>query len=123
MHRFSFDLTLSTDANTDFATFGFVWNAFFISDPFVSECSRFAVDPTENYGISREDADKLRHLNKLLDDAVEDALNAGCLRLQNGMEVETGDFAGIYFSGDEHRKGFYESFARYMMAEYQQAFN
>lgn len=36
-----------------------------ITDPFTSECGRFQVDPTAEYGITREQAIQLCILNKL----------------------------------------------------------
>lgn len=123
MHRFSFELVLDNNVHTDCSIFGFVWKGVFITDPYSSDCSRFEVDPTEAYGISRDDAEQLRKLNQSLEDAVEDALNAGCLRIQNVMGVESGDFAGVYFSGDEQRKALFDTFAKYILAEYQQEVN
>lgn len=36
-----------------------------------------------------------------IEDLAEDALNAACLEIQKKLGVESGDVAGLYFSGTE----------------------
>ena len=36
---------------------GFEWNGFWITDPTMSECGRFEVDPEEYYGVKLEGYD------------------------------------------------------------------
>lgn len=43
----------------------------------------------------------LAFINAALEDATQDALNAGCLTLQNAMGVKQGDVAGVHFSGTD----------------------
>lgn len=38
----------------------------------------------------------------LSDDVLEEALNAACVVVQRHLRVETGDVAGVYFSGNDH---------------------
>lgn len=56
------------------------------------------------HGLSADEAKALRQVNALLEEATDAALNEGCWKLQTGMGVEAGDFAGVYFSGDERIK-------------------
>lgn len=121
MHHFNLDLVLGQDPNTDMPVFGFERNSFFIFDPMSSECSRFIVDPTENYGISKEDAAELARLNKLIETATQVALNAGCLSIQDAVGISHGDFAGIHFSGNENAKPIADALAKYLFAEYEHA--
>jgi len=70
MIKFSRSVEIGEDFN-NITVFGFSINDMFIVDPYVSECGRFNVDPVETYGISKEDADNLVKLNKILEEAVQ----------------------------------------------------
>jgi hypothetical protein len=121
MFKFSIPIEQGEDPNTDLAAFGFVHDHVFVVHPFVSACSRFAVDPTKHYGISRADADELVRLNKLLDTATQAALNAGCKAVQDEMGITSGDAAGVFFSGDENVRAFSKGMADYIQFELVQA--
>lgn len=121
MHKFSHPLTTGEDASTNLPVFGFILNDMLISDPFSSECGRFKVDPTETYGVSQEDAMQLVELNKLVDRATQDALNAGCLTAQNTLGIETGDAAGLFFSGSTYVRPVAQAMVDYILFEYKQA--
>lgn len=59
----------------------------------------------------------LAYLQEVVEDAVEDAINAGCRRIQDYLGVTDGGFAGVYFSGLEHRKKLLEVFIAYAAEE------
>jgi hypothetical protein len=44
---------------------GFVHEDFFITEPFTTECGRFEVDPTEYYGITKDEAEMIEKYNTL----------------------------------------------------------
>jgi hypothetical protein len=99
MYQFSRPLVKGTDANTSLPVFGFVINDMFISAPTISSCSRFEVDPQVEYGLSPKEVEDLNALNMLLDTATQAALNHGCLAIQEALGIESGDVAGVHFSG------------------------
>ncbi|MFC4518498.1 hypothetical protein [Cupriavidus pinatubonensis] len=47
---------------------------------------------------------------------VENALNAACLSVQDGLKVSAGDVAGVFFSGSQ-KEAFQAMFARYVLCE------
>lgn len=51
--------------------------------------------------LQPSDRFNLALINAALEEATEDALNAGCLALQNAMGVKEGDVASIHFSGTD----------------------
>lgn len=67
-------------------------------------------------GPSEVQVDMLALLNKTLEQAVDDALDAACLPIQSMLGM-AGDFAGVYFSGTDTIQPFNDNIARYMMAE------
>ncbi|MBF6989323.1 hypothetical protein [Cupriavidus sp. IK-TO18] len=52
----------------------------------------------------------------LVEKLVEDALNAACLAVQDGLKVTAGDVAGVFFSGSQ-KEAFQAMFARYVLCE------
>ena len=40
-------------------TLGFNYNGFFITDPSLSECGRFEMNPTKDYGLTKEQVKQL----------------------------------------------------------------
>lgn len=52
----------------------------------------------------------------LVEKLVDDALNAACLSVQNGLKVSAGDVAGVFFSGSQ-KEVFQAMFARYVLCE------
>jgi hypothetical protein len=44
---------------------GFNWNGYFITDPFVSECSRVSVNPKKEYGLTDEQIKRINDENGL----------------------------------------------------------
>lgn len=117
MHKFKLVLELGSDPSTDQPKFGFTVDGTLIHDPRMSECGRFGVDPTDTYRIPPEDVTALEALNKAVEAAAEDALNAGARTIQDALGVFTGDVAGIHFSGAEHRLKLEKMFAEYALAE------
>ena len=65
---------------------------------------------------SQEQSNVLQQLNELLDSAVEDALNAGCLRVQTALKIQFGDAAGVFFTG-HHRQVVHNAFRDYLLIE------
>lgn len=118
MHQFALPLETGDDAITGLPVFGFSINDMFITDPFLSECGRFKVNPTEVYGLSQDDANHLVALNKLVDTATQDALNAGCLAVQQALGIETGDVAGVHFSGPAEIRPVAQAMVDYIQTEY-----
>ena len=47
------------------STLGFDYNGTFITDPFVSECSRFVLDPIKNYGLTKKQTNDIIKYNQL----------------------------------------------------------
>jgi hypothetical protein len=89
-----------------------------ISDPRKSTCGRFEADPVKDYGLTKEQVVDLLALNDSVEEAVEAALHAGCAEIQALLQVTDGGFAGIYFSGPEHREVMAKIFADYGLSEY-----
>jgi hypothetical protein len=94
-----------------------------ITNPFISSCGRFDVDPVEEYQIPLEAAKLMLSINRkrlqeiepvkaaivdmsavdidlLIEDAAQAAINAGCLLIQQRIKQTDGGIAGIAFSGD-----------------------
>lgn len=117
MYNFEKPIKLGADPRTDLPVFGFAINHMFIHDPYISECGRFDVDPQQVYGISKEDAQNLKNLNQLVEDATQAALNAGCMAIQTAMGVMSGDVAGVHFSGPEQTAPVALAMAEYMLSE------
>ena len=118
--KLNFKLELLENAEGNLA-FGFTHekSGTFIAEPFLCTSGMEPIDPTEEYGISKEEADFIVKLNEALENATEDAVNAGCLAVQQAIGVTRGDYAGVYFSGDVERKKVREVFAKYMHSELQ----
>lgn len=89
---------------------------FFIVDPYQSTCGRFDAKPAD-YGLTEEEGVFIAAINKAIEQATEDAINAGCLAVQTSLGVTAGDFAGVYFSGDAQRELVRSVFAIYALRE------
>ena len=46
---------------------GFVYEGMFITEPDSSECGRFMVDPTQEYGLTKKEFDLIMKFNKIHD--------------------------------------------------------
>lgn len=119
---FFLSLKIDTDSTTNLAVFGIVVNDFFITDPSLSECGRFKVDPQATYDVPAEWSNALCWLNKTLDQACEDAINAGCLHIQNQLNVTDGGFAGIFFSDNDNREGLQIVLAHYLYEQLEHSY-
>lgn len=117
MIAFTKPLMQGDDPETGMPVLGFEADGMFIHKPRLSSCGRFSVNPTEAYGISGAEADALVALNKVLDQATEDAINAGCLTLMNHLGVTDGGIAGVCFSGNSARAQVARPLARYLLTE------
>ncbi|MCC5610554.1 hypothetical protein LC612_28345 [Nostoc sp. CHAB 5834] len=72
---------------------------------------------TLTVGLSDEAASYLKKVNDLLDSSTTRALDELCLSVQEGLGVETGDYAGLYFSGSEKANPLREVIAEYLLSE------
>lgn len=118
MHKFALPLEKGEAVVTDLPVLGFSINDMFISNPFLSECGRFDVDPVETYGLSLQDATELVRLNTLIAEATQAALDAGCLAIQTALDIETGDLASLHFSGSERVRPVAQAMTDYLLSEY-----
>jgi len=118
--KLSFELKLSEGEH---AIFGFEHDGAFITDPYLCDAGMMPVDPADEYGITKEEADHVVMLNSALESATEDAVNAACLNIQQALGVTAGDFAGRYFSGDVQKDQIRTVLASYMQAEMKDAEN
>ena len=73
------------------------------------------VDPQEHWGLSQEQANFIVGLNDQLSEAVEDAINAACLRLQTFAGITDGGYAEVHFSDPAVRNKLMEVFAAYIV--------
>lgn len=102
----------------------FISRGIAVSNPRLSTCSRFEVAPS-SYGLTQEQADAMIGLNRVIadvarivmdsakvsvtmgqtdDDAIDNMMNAGAAAIQNQLGIDTGDFAAMYFSGEDIAK-------------------
>ncbi|MFY2658194.1 hypothetical protein ACOTC5_29795 [Achromobacter xylosoxidans] len=86
-----------------------------------SDCGRFRVDPQTEYNLTPEQVQLFDDLQGLLESAVEVAVNAGCLAIQQRLGVDSGDLAGVIFSGDDAKNDFRRAFGQYLLAEFNAA--
>lgn len=119
MHRFTFPLEVCEDPSSGIAQLGLVINGTVIFEPSASECGRFLVAPETAYGLSTEDVSQLESLNKLVADATQAALDAGCQAVQKALGVTAGDWAGAHFSEAARTSPVAKAMAEYILAEYQ----
>jgi len=110
---------LAISDNVDgLACVGVVSKEFFVVDPYMSECGRFEVEPSE-YGLTQDQARFIKGFNDALEIATDDAINGGALEMQKFLGVTAGDFAGRYFSGISERNNIRHALAAYGLAEYE----
>lgn len=119
MHKFSHPLETGIDANTGLPVFGFNLRHTFITEPLLSECGRFTVDPVKHYGVTEQDASELAALNQLVDKATQEALNAGCVAVQKALGIAGGDLAKAHFSDYLETRPVALAIVKYIQAEYQ----
>ena len=100
----------------DTPVFCFSYAGMEIYDISLSECGRFEVEPS-NYGLSEQDAEHLRYLGALLDEATNNALNAGCKSIQDALGETDGGYASLYFSDSKTVIGLRQTLAEYLLAQ------
>lgn len=113
---FPYRLTVGEDGASGEVKIGFGRQGMWTFNPFLSDCGRFEVDASE-YGLATSEAKYLLELNALLDQATEDAINAGCLRIQKGLGELDGGFAGLFFSDAVNRSEIQRVLARYLLEQ------
>lgn len=55
---------------------------------------------TNNSEVNEAQSLMVAHLNLILEKAVNLALDSGCKTIQDALGIEAGDYAGMFFSGD-----------------------
>jgi hypothetical protein len=108
---------ISRDTLTGLPRLGFWIGEAFVSRPNLAADGVTPVDALSEYGISSEEAVRLDRLNAALEAATAAARHEGAYLIQTAMGVETGDMAGVYFSGPNHVYDLAETFAKYMLFE------
>ena len=73
----------------------------FVTDLFKDADSRIEVDPESFWGVARFTAEKLRALNEAIRFGTADAINAACLRVQEGLGDSTGILPDMHLSRSE----------------------
>ncbi len=96
-----FEVVLADPGDETPAKIGLVIDEMEITEPSLSECGRFEVDPFDAYGLEVHQVDALKTLNVLLVEAVHVSLDAACLRIQEQLGIATGDLAGLHFASGE----------------------
>lgn len=96
---------------------GVAAKGYFITNPFYDVGMIEKVDSMECWGLSEAQAKLIVALNEELAEAVEDAINAGCLRLQTIAGITDGGYAGVHFSGTEIRNQMMQLFGKYIAAD------
>ena len=89
----------------------------FVTNPQYDAGMTQKVDPVECWGISHAQARLIVDLNEELAEAVEDALNTACLRLQKTAGIKDGGFAGTFFSGHPIRRELMNVLAEYIAGD------
>ncbi|MBV7542180.1 hypothetical protein [Acidovorax sp. sic0104] len=92
-------------------------HGYFVVKPHLDVGLMNKVDPMECWGISPTLAKLIDDLNSALPEALEDAINAGCLRLQQAAGIRDGGYAGIYFSDAAKRVPVSEVLAEYIVRD------
>lgn len=116
LENFPFPLEFST--MNDLPEIGVSCQDVFVTNPFYDHGMTTKVDPLECWGISESHAQFIVDLNDELGEAVEDAINAACARLQNVAGIKDGGFAGVFFSGHEIRQKLMEVLAEYITTDF-----
>lgn len=87
------------------------------TDPALSECGRFTVDPQTTYGLDPQKLEAFNALGTLLKDAVQIALDAGCAHIQQHLGIKTGDTAGAFFSSGTALNAVTQALGDYLVLE------
>lgn len=110
-------LLLECSMVTETPEIGVAAKGYFITNPFYDVGMIEKVDPMECWGLSEAQAKLIVALNEELAEAAEDAINAGCLRLQTIAGITDGGYAGVHFSGTEIRNQMMQLFGEYIAAD------
>lgn len=110
-------IPLEVSTTDDLPEIGVSSNGFFVTNPFFDVGMFDSVDPMDCWGISHGQAKLIVSLNRELGEAVEDAINAACLRLQNVAGITDGGHAGLHFSDRNLRCKLMIVFAEYIVGD------
>ncbi len=93
-------LTDGEDPTTGMPVFGIEHGGMFIHDPYLSSCGRFDAKPSD-YGLTKESADLLVALNRLIDDSAEASISAANLAVSTRAGVHGDSVFAMRFSDGE----------------------
>jgi hypothetical protein len=96
--------------------FGIVAKGHTIVDLSRDEGATMPVKPSY-YRLTAKQVAFFDKMNKTLDDAAEDALNAGCLEIQRALGITSGDVADVHFSGAQECTPVRLALAKYLLSE------
>lgn len=91
------------DAITGMPVFGIEHGGMFIHDPYRSSCGRFEIQPSA-YGLTKESADLLVALNRLIDDSAENSIIAANMSVCCKKGIHGDDVYAERFSDRELAK-------------------
>jgi len=119
LYKFPVPLQIGEDPSDGTVVLGFVCDDTFVFDPYMSSCSRFEVNPTETYGLTKEAADGLaamnRHLYSASDEVSKHAASRAQLAVQRGMGLPT--HPPVWSPVDEARRAVARVIAQEMLAQ------
>lgn len=108
MFKFTLQLVQTEDPSNGLPAFGLRADGLVLG-PHLSQLQTASLPPS--------DAENLKAINKLLDSATQSALNAGCLEIQQALGIESGDVAGVFFSGPDEVSPIARALADYLEHE------
>lgn len=108
MHKFSHPLSVSPSGDS----IGFLVPVAGGGAGSFVDCSVVEKHPR----VSPEDAAEIKNLHTALERSVQDALDAGCLAIQEALGVKDGGFAALFFSGSG-KDGVKNALTEYLVAQ------
>lgn len=105
-----------TEDDAGLAVFAISAKGHSILDLTLDESATVTVSP-DYYGVSPDQARFMQKLNDVLTSATEAALDAGCLAVQEALQIETGGVAEMHFSAVAQRAPVREALANYILSE------
>jgi hypothetical protein len=90
LHKFPVPLQIGEDPSDGTIVLGFVYDDTFVFDPHMSSCSRFEVNPTETYGLTKEAAEGLAAMNRHLYAASDEVSKHAACRAQLAVQMGLG---------------------------------
>jgi hypothetical protein len=116
---FAVQVLKGDDPHTRMPLFGFVHRGRFVTDPQRSDGPSVDVDPAAAYGISYTDAASLMRLNQVVLRAADEAVDAACMAVQQGLGIRRGLAASLHFSSRGEGYGIAKAMRDYIAVELQ----